>query len=342
MLQLTSYVRLCRQDCMAGGSHREQALERGEERGLPGLRTGQPEQWLSAVRAEDRPIGEERGPEGPQGPERGLPEAPLELADQGGQEADEAQRRLGPREAPGAEPVGPEGVREFLHPILAVGAAIVRPPHRLRGERKGGHDGVEPVPGDLEERPAKRGGPDRPLLAHHDEPPRPSPPLRLEDQLGDLEAGCERPEGEPLDAGLQEAREPGGDGVWQRGRLQGDEDRLVEAAAVCPNKGDLDPAPEQRQHLGKEGRRAARGGGVAAAEPDVGNAPGLREDGEEGVVRRPAVLARGGALQGALLSAVALEDARVQVEGVPGQSGRGADPDTTPEAARRSSGWPSG
>src|SRR3989337_3269054 len=91
-----------------------------------------------------------------------------------------------------------------------------------------------------------------------DRPSRPAPPPGLERQFGDREAGGEGPEGEAGDACLEEAREPGGDGVGQRGRLQGDEDGLVEEAAVGPNKGDLDPARQQRPNLREEGRRAAR------------------------------------------------------------------------------------
>lgn len=96
MLQLISYVGLGRRNCIAAGVLREQTLAVREERGLPGLRTGQSEHRLSPVHAQDGLTGEERGPQGCQRPERGLPHAPLELADKVVQETDEAQRRLGP------------------------------------------------------------------------------------------------------------------------------------------------------------------------------------------------------------------------------------------------------
>src|SRR3970282_765152 len=238
MLQLTSYVSLCRRNCIAVSGGREQAMEVREERGLPGFRARQPEHWLSPVGPQDRPEGKERGSERRQRPEGDLPEAPLEPADQIVQEADEAEGGLGPREAPGAEPIRPEGVLEFLDAILAVGPAIVHPPHRLRGEREGGHDGVEPVAGDLEEHPAPGGPADGQLLPDHDDPPRPGPPSRLEHELGDLEARGEGPEGEAAHAGLEEARKLGRDGIGERGRLQGGEDRhAAGGAAKTANRG---------------------------------------------------------------------------------------------------------
>jgi len=64
----------------------------------------------------------------------------------------------------------------------------------------------------------------------------------------------------------------------------------------------------------------------------VGNTPGLREDGEERVVRRAATLARVVALQRALLGPVPFEDAGVEVEGVACRSGGGpGHPQQPPE-----------
>lgn len=70
---------------------------------------------------------------------------------------------------------------------------------------------------------------------HHD-PPRPAPPPHLEHQADNLEARGERPEGEAAHASLQEVREPGGDGIGERSRLPGDENRLVEEAAIGSDK----------------------------------------------------------------------------------------------------------
>ncbi len=117
-------------------------MEVREERGLPGLRAGQPEHRVSPVGAQDGPAREERGPEGRQRPEGDLPEAPLELPDQIVQEADEAEGGLGPREAPGAEPISPEGMLEFLDPVLAVGSPVVGPPDLLRWDGEGRRDGM--------------------------------------------------------------------------------------------------------------------------------------------------------------------------------------------------------
>jgi len=143
---------------------------------------------LSPVRPQDRPAGEEGGPQGRQRSQRDVPQAPLELPDQIVQEADEAEGRLGPREAPGAEPVGPEGVLEVLDPVLAVGPAVVGPLDLLRRDGEGRHDRMEPVAGDLEQLPAERGGADGQLLPDHDDPSRSGPPPPLEHQLGDLQA----------------------------------------------------------------------------------------------------------------------------------------------------------
>lgn len=125
-MQLTSSLSLYPWNCIAVSGGREQALEIREERSLPWFRAGQPAQGLSPISAQDGPTGEERGPQGRQGPQRGRPEAPLELADQVVQQADEPERRLGPGEAPGAEPVGAEGVLEFLNAALSARPLAVR------------------------------------------------------------------------------------------------------------------------------------------------------------------------------------------------------------------------
>ena len=72
-------------------------MEICEEGGLPGCRTGQPEQRLSSVGPQDRPARKEGSPQRRQGADRTLPEAPLKLPHQIVQEADKPQRGLGPR-----------------------------------------------------------------------------------------------------------------------------------------------------------------------------------------------------------------------------------------------------
>ena len=73
--------------------------------------------WV--VRPQDRPAGEEGGPQGRQRSQRDVPQAPLGLPDQIVQEADEAEGRLGPREAPGAHAVVlTRRMREWLQDLL--------------------------------------------------------------------------------------------------------------------------------------------------------------------------------------------------------------------------------
>jgi hypothetical protein len=116
-------------------------------------------------------------------------------------------------------------------------------------------------------------------------------------------------------------------GAWNSSRrndvrqpelFQGQEDRLLEEAAVGTDQSELDLRWKQDLEFRQERRRAAGAPGVSAPEPDVSDAAGLGQDGEEGMVRGATPFLRVVPLQDTFLGPVPFEDAGVKIQGVPG------------------------
>jgi hypothetical protein len=155
---------------IAGRNPRKQALQVGEEPGRPGDGPRQPEHAGSAGLPEERPAGDDGGPERGERPAHGGGERGLARRAEGGEDAEAPERGRGGPEPAGAEPGGPEGVREFLATVLGSGPPVGRGPASHRRGRARGPHGMEAVPGGGEPRSATRRGPPRDGLPAPEEP----------------------------------------------------------------------------------------------------------------------------------------------------------------------------
>jgi hypothetical protein len=79
----------------------------------------------------------------------------------------------------------------------------------------------------------------------------------------------------------EELAASGGDGVGEGGRLQDQQDGLFKEPAIGPDKSHRHADHKEGQHLREERRDISGGCGVAAPEPDVGDAAGLCQDPRE-------------------------------------------------------------
>lgn len=112
---------------------------------------------------------------------------------------------------------------------------------------------------------------------------------------------------------MDEAIHPDGDRIGERPCLQGVEQFGHEEPRIRPERVEAKPGRQFGQRLGEEGAHPPGRPGLPTPEPRVTHHLRLGQDGQEGVVGGPPVLAGLVALQGALLVAVAFEDRGVQI-----------------------------